>query len=228
MAFQDLVAICTLGVLVLLLVTFLFLLRAIRNPFGKMPSLPPSLLDGVDGVGGNPDFARGFAMASDRRNRHLIDAPGPAPGREILPLSSVDGRAQIQFYDEELKAWRAIASVGPDGKPLEDRGGDGVKLLRGKLYRITARPQRVAFRPERFVIGRNAADWNVHDIKIGNRSQFAQAGTIPGSAFGADATDCFVSFETAQTAMDVTIEVSYAGSDESSPFVAATIGTAAI
>ena len=48
-----------------------------------------------------------------------------------------------------------------------------------------------------------AADWIVNDIKIGNRSQFSQAGDVPGDMFANTSIDSFVTFETAQTAMDV-------------------------
>lgn len=145
------------------------------------------------------------------------DAAKPAPfqtGRQVLPLSSGDQRI----------------------KP----GASAV---------ITARPQRVAFRPERFYVsdawtpykipwwkrlwtktapGKGAADWVINDIMIGNRSQFAQAGDIPGDMFSSNATDGFVSFETAQVAMDVKIVVTYIGPNPGGEiFYASMIGMAA-
>ncbi len=130
----------------------------------------------------------------------LIDAPGPQrAGREVLPMS-VDG-----------------------------------PILPGQSAQITARPQRVAFRPERVFISAasdatlGAAAWLVNDIKIGNRSQFSQSGSIPGDMFATTAIDSFVSFETAQTAMDVVMVVTYIGSNSDGvSFYGAIIGTAAI
>jgi hypothetical protein len=110
----------------------------------------------------------------------------------------------------------------------------GVAILPSQSAQITARPQRVAFRPERVFISNagtsgGAADWIVNDIKIGNRSQFSQSGDIPGDMFATNAIDGFVSFETAQTAMDVVMVVTYIGTNESgAAFYASIVGTAAI
>jgi hypothetical protein len=125
-------------------------------------------------------------------------------------------------------------------------------ILPGQSAEITARPQRVAFRPERFFVSngyvdykgpwwkrlwpwykaprlKGASDWLIHDIKIGNRSQFSQAGTIPADMFLSTAIDNFVSFETAQAAMDVKIIVEYIGAcPKGQRFYASMIGTAAI
>jgi len=114
----------------------------------------------------------------------------------------------------------------------------GVRILPNQSAQITARPQRVAFRPERVFIsaagsaavgGNGAADWIVNDILIGNRSQFSQAGQVPGDMFATNAIDGFVSFETAQTAMDVVMVVTYVGPAEHGlPFYGSIVGTAAI
>jgi hypothetical protein len=130
----------------------------------------------------------------------LVDAPPPQrAGREVLPMS-VDG-----------------------------------PILPTQSAQITARPQRVAFRPERVFISNasdatlGAAAFLVNDIKIGNRSQFSQSGSIPGDMFASVAIDSFVSFETAQTAMDIVMVVTYIGANsEGVPFYGAIIGTAAI
>ncbi len=110
----------------------------------------------------------------------------------------------------------------------------GVAILPTFSAQITARPQRVAFRPERvFISGSGtsggSADWIVNDIKIGNRSQFSQSGDVPGDMFGPQAIDSFVTFETAQTAMDVVLIVTYNGNNESgTAFYGAIVGTAAV
>ena len=101
---------------------------------------------------------------------------------------------------------------------------------------ITSRPQRVAFRPERVFVSAadiggsgSAANWIVNDITIGNRSQFAQSGALPGDMFSNVAIDSFVTFETAQTAMDVTMIVTYQGATYGgTPFYGSIIGTAAV
>ena len=101
---------------------------------------------------------------------------------------------------------------------------------------ITSRPQRVAFRPERGFVSSadiggsgSAATWIINDITIGNRSQFAQSGALPGDMFANVAIDSFVTFETAQTAMDVVMIVTYQGATEGgTPFYGSIIGTAAV
>jgi len=107
---------------------------------------------------------------------------------------------------------------------------------------VTARPQRVAFRPRYLILAKETAEAvDINDIKIGNRSQMSQAGDVPGEMFGVDIpagsfdrldelardlsdgpplTPVFqlrvgmralerlplpLDFETAQTAMDVTV-----------------------
>lgn len=94
---------------------------------------------------------------------------------------------------------------------------------------ITARPQNIAYRPERIIIGGNPGNWNLTDIKVGNRSQFSQAGTINGITFANNSIDTFVSFETVQTAMDFVIQVTYVGTvSGGEQFLATVFGTAAI
>jgi len=139
----------------------------------------------------------------------------------------------------------AGTAIPPRNALVQDPGPDragrevlpmstGVAILPTQSAQITARPQRVAFRPERVFISAagtsgGAADWVVNDIKIGNRSQFSQSGDVPGDMFATNAIDGFVSFETAQTAMDVVMVVTYIGLNESGvPFFASIVGTAAI
>jgi hypothetical protein len=94
---------------------------------------------------------------------------------------------------------------------------------------ITARPQNVAYRPERIVLGGTPANWLINDIKVGNRSQLSQAGELPGEAFANTAIDTFVSFETVQTAMDFVVQVTFIGTNSAGEqFKAAVFGTAAV
>ncbi len=105
----------------------------------------------------------------------------------------------------------------------------GVNILPNTSAQITSRPQNVAFRPERIIIGGSPSDWIVNDIKVGNRSQFSQSGDVPGEMFAATTIDSFVSMETVQTAMDFVMLVTFVGASESgAPFVCGVLGTAAI
>jgi len=110
----------------------------------------------------------------------------------------------------------------------------GVPILPTQSAQITGRPQTLVFKIGRFVISNagtagGSADWIVNDIKIGNRSQFVQSGDVPGDLFATNAIDTFVRFESAQTAMDVVVVVTYIGLNESGcPFFGAMVGTAAV
>lgn len=109
----------------------------------------------------------------------------------------------------------AVELAGREVVPLDS--GDQ-RVLPGNSVQMTTRAQRVAFRPERFFVSaadtaNGAADWLITDIRIGNRSQFSQAGSIPGDMFGTNAIDSFVSFETAQTVMDIVVIATYIGAN---------------
>jgi hypothetical protein len=104
----------------------------------------------------------------------------------------------------------------------------------GLTAQITSRPQRVGFRPERLFVsnysldGLGATAWTINDITIGNVSQLAQAGNLPGDMFANVAIDSFVTFKTAQTAMDVVLITTYNGTtDGGIPFTGAVIGLSA-
>jgi hypothetical protein len=167
---------------------------------------------------------------------HDDDAVQPHAARGVLPMSSRAGHGrvpEVYVYDEDEATFRRVGLVDARGKVTEnDPSGDGIHLVKGKLYRIVGRPQTVAMRPERIIIGKGstpggASDWSVHDIKVGNRSQLSQSGVIPGDVFSEDAKDSFVGFETLQTAMDFSMDVSYRGPLDAEPFMCSVIGTEA-
>ena len=170
-----------------------------------------------------------YAMGADA-------PPGPMVAPPPLPMEMPPAPPHPAHYHHQIRARNALieapgpAHAGREVLPMST----GVAILPTQSAQITARPQRVAFRPERVFISAagtsgGAADWVVNDIKIGNRSQFSQSGDVPGDMFATNAIDGFVSFETAQTAMDVVMVVTYIGLNESGvPFFASIVGTAAI
>ena len=114
-----------------------------------------------------------------------------------------------------------------------------VAVHTGGTLQITSRPQRPAFRPERFFvsapvggdIAETASSWIINDITIGNKSQYAQAGQLPGDMFSSTAIDSFISFDTVQTAMDVVIVTTYIGTsgiENPVRFVGGMLGTSAV
>ena len=171
-------------------------------------------------------------MRTGPYGRYLTGAEAPVPPPMVMPPippPAVEAPYQIPPRNA------LVQDPGPDRAGREVLPmSTGVAILPTQSAQITARPQRVAFRPERVFISAagtsgGAADWVVNDIKIGNRSQFSQSGDVPGDMFATNAIDGFVSFETAQTAMDVVMVVTYIGLNESGvPFFASIVGTAAI
>ena len=145
-------------------------------------------------------------------------APPPPPQAFMIPPRNV--------LIEQAPPSQAVRIVLPMST--------GVPILPTQSAQITARSQMGAFRPERIFLSAagtsgGAADWIVNDFKIGNRSQFAQSGDVPGDMFATNAIDGFISFETVQTAMDVVMVVTYIGLNESGcPFFASIVGTAAV
>jgi hypothetical protein len=106
---------------------------------------------------------------------------------------------------------------------------DTLRVPRNQTVEITARPQQMALRPKRLVIPAAIANhFVVHDLFIGNRSQFLRAGDIPAAMFATSEIDNFVSLETCQVAMDIRLIVTYVGPNfEGEPFNATLVGTSA-
>ncbi len=105
----------------------------------------------------------------------------------------------------------------------------GVRVKPGESVQITSRPQNMAFRPERIVIGGEPNHWLVNEIKIGRRSQLADGGDLPGAAFAADAQDAHVRLDVVLTSMNFTMVVTYIGPDpEGALFVCSATGVTGI
>jgi hypothetical protein len=222
-----------------------------RQPY-QMPA--PGTLGAPYGYGGRrpPPGSRGamydsqIRAAEARARAHAPLYPGgPVRDQGGIDLPFGLGRISGLPWYSVIGAEPGNGSIYPRNALIEAPGPEhagrevlpmstGVAILPTQSAQITARPQRVAFRPERVFISAagtsgGAADWVVNDIKIGNRSQFSQSGDVPGDMFATNAIDGFVSFETAQTAMDVVMVVTYIGLNESGvPFFASIVGTAAI
>lgn len=73
---------------------------------------------------------------------------------------------------------------------------------------ITARPQTIAFKPDRLVIpGSIGPDFILTDIKVGNISQLVQSGELSAETFGPLVTESLVDFDTVQTSQDFVLQV---------------------
>ena len=191
-----------------------------------------------------------FERERRRREWERVNPGVPFVGAEAL-VGAAAQLAQNQMAAAAAQygiAPRAVMVPAPMAEQAQrqtlpmNTGGAVVSITVAAL--ITSRPQRQAFRPERVFVSNASspnsvlgsggpADWLLNDISIGNRSQYVQAGSLPGDIFQSTAIDSYVTFETAQTAMDVTMSVTYNGTGTTSeapglPFWGSIHGTAAV
>lgn len=196
-------------------------------------------------IGGNPDHWVVSDVKIGRRSQFNGDgdlpgsafsSPAPRVPMDVVPtggnLTIVVTYVGPAEEGEEFSAV-ALGESGwsdPGGRarlqappwaylPIES--GDH-KIASDVVTEIQTRPSD-PFRPMRIVICGDASRWIVEDVLVGNRSQTANAGPIPGTAFGIHG--CEFRTDTVQTAMDFKIRVRYIGPVEGGePFVAYAVG----
>ena len=78
----------------------------------------------------------------------------------------------------------------------------------GTSATITARPQTIAFKPIRITIPATIGpDFTIEDVKVGNKSQLAQSGSLPAEAFVQTAFGVEMDMDTVQTSQDFVLQV---------------------
>jgi len=78
----------------------------------------------------------------------------------------------------------------------------------GASSTITARPQTIAFKPIRITIPATIGpDFTIEDVKVGNKSQLAQSGSLPAEAFVQTAFGVEMDMDTIQTSQDFVLQV---------------------
>jgi hypothetical protein len=88
--------------------------------------------------------------------------------------------------------------------PMSSTGTVGA----GNSTTITARPQTIAFKPVRITIPATIGpDFTIEDIKVGNRSQMAQSGSLPAEAFVQTAFGVEMDMDTVQTSQDFVLQI---------------------
>lgn len=132
--------------------------------------------------------------------------------REALPIRSRKGN----YCAKHMNALGAEVRDLPN-----DRCPPGV------VVNVNATAQRAAYHIDQLQITGHPEHWRVHDISIGNRSQFVQAsGGVNGIAFGPHGILRDVKLEPMFGAMDLIMLVEYIGPNpEGMPFEAGALGT---
>jgi len=103
------------------------------------------------------------------------------------------------------------------------------RIQRGKITRVIARPQCSAYRVEEIEICENPSRWMIHEIRVGDRSQFMSTPyPIRGEAFRKDGIMGDVRLDVCLTCQDFMIDVEYVGPvAEGEVFEAVAVGTVA-
>lgn len=128
------------------------------------------------------------------------------------------------FAEEERKKIGERTMRLPMTMRSENRDGVPMKILPTQTVDVIVRPQTLAFRPEDLAIHGDRSRWLVHDIKVGNRSQFAaKRGPARGTEFGPGGILEHLKLETAQTAMEIILTVEYVGPEEGGEVFEATM-----
>jgi hypothetical protein len=124
-------------------------------------------------------------------------------------------RSGIRRYADTLVSWAALAGGRTPSAIIASRIASGLRQLVGDEP-IPPPIDGVECDVSAADVGGSgsAANWIVNDITIGDRSQFVQSGALPGDMFVTTAIDSYVTFETAQTATDVVMIVTYQGATE--------------
>lgn len=130
--------------------------------------------------------------------------------------------------EEERKKMEARTTRLPITLRSENRDYQPMKIKHGDVREVVVRPQTSAFRPEDLAIHGDRSRWMVHDILVGNRSQFVGrgGGAAAGTEFGPGGICEKLRMETCQTAMDLKVVVEYVGPEtDGEVFEATMVGT---
>lgn len=100
----------------------------------------------------------------------------------------------IRQLDPTVKLWHLLPC------------STNVGILPTQSAQITARPQTGPFAPRHLLISRNCgAQFQINDIRVGNRSEFLQSGDVPADVFVVDAPSLEASFNKEEGWFTVTI-----------------------
>lgn len=139
----------------------------------------------------------------------------PLSSPSVQPLPILSRPDNVSYSDSR-------SSHQPAGEP-----GRPVKIQRHRKAKIVLRPRGHAFRLQRIILWDRPGDWDLHDVQVGNRSQFQVPGRIRGELLSAD-YDVGLRADTCQAAMDLVLVVEYVGGlEEGAVFDALAVGSAA-
>lgn len=165
--------------------------------------------DEVDQILGALDIVGARRGSSGRAGRHS----GP-PSRRGGAGRHSSSQMQRQDMNAALAAKRAKAGLlfeqqqpGACRRLTLGMSSTGT-VAAGAIAQITARPQNLAFKPQRIVVPATIApDFLITDIKVGNVSQVVQSSVLPAEAFTQGLFDGMMEMDTVQTSQDFVLSV---------------------
>lgn len=123
-------------------------------------------------------MTRWFGHRDDKESKPL-DPRLPAALRDAIILDQAEAAFAILEELGYSKAVRPNACIGASPR-------SNIAIESGQSVQITARPQTESFTPTHFVTGVDG--FTIDDIRIGNRSLFMQAGSLPSEMFRLNVT----------------------------------------
>lgn len=153
------------------------------------------IISGEELVSGDVDdvLSSGYDIVGARRR------PRPAYNAALAQAAAFKqaGAGVVVRTQEPTKARKLVLPMASSGT-----------VAAGSSATITARPQTIAFKPQRLLIPATIApDFTIEDIKVGNKSQLAQSGSLPGEAFVQGAFDAMLDMDTVQTSQDFVLQL---------------------
>jgi hypothetical protein len=194
------------------------------GPLGSLNAISATLSTAIDGA---PPVTAFFSSPAVENPFGLIDRinaviePGavasidPATSVLVITTAAVGASASLLLTG---------SSLGLLGLPPTLVTGTG-PLPGVAAVPVISRSQLRVFRGERLVIPSDIApNFSLLDVKVGNRSQFANSVAIPAETFVEGAVGVRLSLSTAVTAMDIALLIANQTSD-TLPFRATIIGS---
>jgi hypothetical protein len=157
-------------------------------------------------------------------------------GTIVLSAMAVALYARQLIIRAVITVWKAIEETAEEAArnalprlPLPVISHEPIKP--GEMKTIKSSPIVSPFKPERVFVSNydrgpsdhGAAHWIVNDIRVDGKTQFSQAGDVPGDMFATNAIDGFVQFQIATESIEV--DVTYIGADQKGmPFYGSLMG----
>lgn len=162
------------------------------------------LIVGAGGWGSVDEVLSGYDIIGAQQRHAMTPHRGGHPGHFGVPphmayaAEAAMARGAVAVREQApTKARRLVL-------PMQSTG----TIAASTAATITARPQTIAFKPQRVVIPATIApDFLILDIKVGNKSQLVQSGALPAEAFIPTLFDGEMEMDTVQTSQDFVMSV---------------------